>query len=271
MTDTHLSPRTPGTALVKWMPPVSASTVVPFALPDLTISDEELTAAIHREHAVIMKHVRATIAHAYRTGVLLLEVKRRVGHGAYGPWISANCPFDRRTAQRYTRLVRHWHVFAAKATDLSRLTFEQAMDMLTIPDRDEFACERLFHESPLSVTRHGDERPAREFTEAIIASWAADARRFQRQCDQLIRGAHGMLGYYLDPNEYTRRWTFVMTSRVRRTLDHARQALDQLDADVKALPPHDPDAVLRAFLPCEDAVSSVPPTDETQQHETLVD
>ncbi len=63
----------------------------------------DILAAKIREHH---KAVGAAIVHAIKAGQLLLEAKRKVGHGNWLPWLEANCEMSERTAQNYMRIAK---------------------------------------------------------------------------------------------------------------------------------------------------------------------
>lgn len=54
---------------------------------------------------------------AFGAGRFLLWIKKKVlKHGEFEQWVRENCPFDKRQAQRYMRLVKKWPEIQAKAT-----------------------------------------------------------------------------------------------------------------------------------------------------------
>jgi hypothetical protein len=65
--------------------------------------DRRLNNAIRRGHAIAGSHMAAYEEAATMTGVLLLERKRRLGHGQWLPWLEKHFDGDRRTAQRYMK------------------------------------------------------------------------------------------------------------------------------------------------------------------------
>lgn len=58
---------------------------------------------IAAEHEKAQASATAAVAHAIRAGELLLRAKEQLPHGQWLPWLSANCSFSERTAQRYIR------------------------------------------------------------------------------------------------------------------------------------------------------------------------
>jgi hypothetical protein len=70
---------------------------------------------------------RSGVQHAIRAGELLLEVKQRVVHGQWLPWVAENVPLSARHAQRLMQL-------AANATSVAHLeTINEAVAVLAEP------------------------------------------------------------------------------------------------------------------------------------------
>jgi hypothetical protein len=86
----------------------------------------ELAARINAEHEGVELDGRRLLERCRAVGELLLEVKRRCGHGRFLPWIKANVRFDRMTATRYMRVAREWSKCnsALHLTDALRLLTE---------------------------------------------------------------------------------------------------------------------------------------------------
>lgn len=58
-------------------------------------------ADINAAHADAVKHATSAIDYAKKAGELLLRVKQKLPHGAFGGWLEANCSVSERQAQRY--------------------------------------------------------------------------------------------------------------------------------------------------------------------------
>ncbi len=76
-------------------------------------SDEELAREINAEHGHVETYKRNTIQHAIRCGELLLEMKRRVGHGNWLAWVGEHFEASERTARNYMEIAK-----SAAAADL---------------------------------------------------------------------------------------------------------------------------------------------------------
>lgn len=79
------------------------------AIPALrTLSIEELAAAVEHEHQQIGASVAASIEHAIRAGLLLLEAKSRLPFGDWQDWLALNTPgVTMEYARIYMRVARN--------------------------------------------------------------------------------------------------------------------------------------------------------------------
>ena len=81
---------------------------------DTVVSDEQLAREINTEHGHVETHKRTTTQHAIRCGELLLEMKRRVGHGNWLAWVDEHFQASERTARNYMEIAK-----SAAAADLN--------------------------------------------------------------------------------------------------------------------------------------------------------
>jgi hypothetical protein len=68
-------------------------------MTDVTAAAQE----INREHALARSCAESAVQHAIRCGQLLQSQKAFLGHGAFMPWVTANCEFQYSTAARYMK------------------------------------------------------------------------------------------------------------------------------------------------------------------------
>jgi len=68
-------------------------------------------------HGEIERKLRTTVQDAIRAGEILTQVKDRLDHGEFLPWIERNCEFTNKTAESYMKLHRH----ASKIESVSNL------------------------------------------------------------------------------------------------------------------------------------------------------
>lgn len=97
-----------------------------------------LATEIREEHEQATHAFRRAVQHAVRCGELLEEVKARMPHGAWLPWLDEHFPASRRTAQGYMRLAR-----SQDAQGIAHLGIAGALRKLsvapgsaTVPERD---------------------------------------------------------------------------------------------------------------------------------------
>lgn len=79
--------------------------------PTVSVEQLELTSLadqINAAHLEVEQSYRRALQAAYVAGQALLEAKRRLNHGEFLPWLSANCQFSERSAQRYMAIAQHW-------------------------------------------------------------------------------------------------------------------------------------------------------------------
>ena len=71
------------------------------------VSIESAGEELNRLNALIEHKLRSTVQDAIRAGEILTNIREKVGHGNFLPWLKANCAFSERSAQNYMRLFRH--------------------------------------------------------------------------------------------------------------------------------------------------------------------
>jgi hypothetical protein len=128
-------------------------------------SDEEIAREINTEHGHVEAHKRNTIQHAIRCGELLLEMKRRVGHGNWLVWVGEHFEASERTARNYMEIAK-----SAAVADLSDdTTMRSALRTLASRAQSE---EETKREQAATMPANGrlpladDERPI-PYAEAI--------------------------------------------------------------------------------------------------------
>lgn len=80
--------------------------------------DRKLDNAIRKGHVVAGAHMKNYEDAATATGILLLERKRRLGHGKWLPWVAENFDGHEATAKRYMARGREWLANRSPMTDL---------------------------------------------------------------------------------------------------------------------------------------------------------
>jgi hypothetical protein len=92
-----------------------------------------LAARIRAEHEAVCLAARATLAHAFAAGELLLAAKAQVPHGDWADWLHTHCDVSERSAQKYMQLARNRVAFEANAPATADLTMDEALRALAKP------------------------------------------------------------------------------------------------------------------------------------------
>lgn len=96
---------------------------------DVTVLRIDLAREINTEHGHVEAYKRNTIQHAIRCGELLLEMKRRVGHGNWLAWVHEHFEASERTARNYMEIAK-----SAAVADLKEdTTMRSALRALASP------------------------------------------------------------------------------------------------------------------------------------------
>lgn len=120
-------------------------------------SDEEIAREINTEHGQVETHKRNTIQHAIRCGELLLEMKRRVGHGNWLAWVAEHFEASERTARNYMEIAK-----SAAVADLSDdTTMRSALRTLASRSQAEESKSEQAATMPANdrLPHEDDERP----------------------------------------------------------------------------------------------------------------
>ena len=71
------------------------------------VSIETAAVELDRLHGEIETSLRMTVEYAIRAGEILSNVKEKIGHGEFLPWLNSSVSFSERTAQNYMRVYHH--------------------------------------------------------------------------------------------------------------------------------------------------------------------
>lgn len=72
-----------------------------------TVSLSNAAEELNRLHGGIEDKLRSTVADAIRAGEILTQVKDRMSHGDFLPWIKSNCRFAQSSAYRYMQVFEY--------------------------------------------------------------------------------------------------------------------------------------------------------------------
>jgi Protein of unknown function (DUF3102) len=111
----------------------SALATVEAEVIDVVRTDDDLAREINAEHGHVEAYKHHTIKHAVRCGGLLLEMKRRVGHGNWLGWVEKNFEASERTARNYVEIAKS----AAVADLADDTTMRSVLRALASPSRSK--------------------------------------------------------------------------------------------------------------------------------------
>jgi hypothetical protein len=121
------------------------------AEPQLT----ELATDIRAYHAAAVDHFGAGFEYAIKAGEKLLHAKRMVAHGAWLPWLKANCRISEAEAQRYMRCAKHRTEIEGQIPHTVReLSLTAALKAIAKPREDATSTQRR----RLRRQQHGQRR-----------------------------------------------------------------------------------------------------------------
>jgi Protein of unknown function (DUF3102) len=104
------------------------------AIADLSLETMAIGIKGHRESAE--RCFGQGVEHAIGAGGLLIEAKKKIGHGEWLPWLENNCELARRTAQAYMQLAR---LPAEKRKAVAHLPVEKAL--VAIRDKERLVAD----------------------------------------------------------------------------------------------------------------------------------
>jgi hypothetical protein len=106
--------------------------------PLCDVTFDQLAVEIKREHEAAGYRFRESLNHARAAGVRLLEVKSRLAHGEYMPWVKAHCGFSQSTANLYAKLAKGWGALG-NSQQVANLSLRDASALLYMDPTDEHA------------------------------------------------------------------------------------------------------------------------------------
>ena len=98
---------------------------------------------LNRLHGEIENKMRSTVSDAIRAGEILAQVKERLPHGDFLPWIKLNCRFSERTAYNYIGLHGHSSKIATVANLQDAYKQVEALEAQERKTDDQKARERV--------------------------------------------------------------------------------------------------------------------------------
>jgi hypothetical protein len=101
-----------------------------------TLSIPDLAKAINERMSAMLTSFRMSVARAIEIGELLVEAKKRVGHGKFEKWLTSNTTLPYRSARRYMKLAEQRPEIEAqfgKTANLADLPITTAQRLLAPP------------------------------------------------------------------------------------------------------------------------------------------
>jgi hypothetical protein len=132
----------------------SAAEVLTSSTPHMA----ELEAQIAEVHSQFIASFRTSLGHARQVGQLLLEAKKKLGHGKFTDWLDRpRRPFARATANCYMRLARHGAILDedSKHQSAGDMTLAAALRRLAKPRVKRTVDENSATNSATSSTSDG--------------------------------------------------------------------------------------------------------------------
>lgn len=158
---------------------------------------------LNRLHGEIEQKLRTTVQDAIRAGEILTQVKDRLDHGEFLPWIERNCEFRRTQADVYMRLYRHGDKLPTAGNLREAEQIVAQIESREKQSEGQKARERVKHylktgEKPEGWRRGTDDKLAQEELdrdERIEKAKAKmEAARIEREAEQAARKAEWEAG-----------------------------------------------------------------------------
>ena len=139
---------------------------------------EDLARQARDAHAAAGQAVSDAVHHALTAGRALIAAKKLVPEGEWVRWVSRNCNFTVRHAQRYMKLVSAYEADATRVShDVCGLSLRGALKRLTPPQPRAVAAPRARsaaqHTTGLTISADWDAAPFAERRRAVsnIGLW----------------------------------------------------------------------------------------------------
>ena len=204
---------------------------------DISTELVPLAREITQAHEEACHAAQSALEHARRAGELLIQAKKGIAHGAWQPWLAAQCPTIReRTAQAYMRVARRWPELEAKTQRVADLPLRGALALLAEPGDAEHAADT---EEEVPLGANPTEHEFLTWLGQIDRRHAASERAWQNdlEAQQNRPTPDDVEGW----REYLRAGRELLERAIRLKLEVQRDfvgvcdALSSFDADVPPL------------------------------------
>lgn len=95
-----------------------------------SLSLDSLSQAINAAHTRCQRSYATMLEDAKCAGELLLQAKSQLPHGQWTAWLTSNCAFSDRTAQRYMQIASSWDSLQSKTATVADLGVRMACEMI---------------------------------------------------------------------------------------------------------------------------------------------
>jgi hypothetical protein len=147
-------------------------------------------AEINRLHHAAQRSAGEALQLARQSGDLLLTVKAQLDHGAFLPWLEANCDFGTRQAQKYMRLAMNWaRLDASRSTsELGSISINAALEQLVQqPNQIRPGGSHLDDASLADAWKAASPRVRALFAEDVLLPFARDLYSKGECTDEQLR------------------------------------------------------------------------------------
>jgi hypothetical protein len=131
--------------------------LAPIALSEMKVPD--IAKAINERMSAMISSFRTSVQRAIEIGELLVEAKKRVGHGKFEKWLTTNTTIPYRSAARYMKFAKERTEIEAqlgKSANLADLNLTTAQRLLAPPKPPAPPEEREKKHEPTAQDRYTD-------------------------------------------------------------------------------------------------------------------
>jgi len=129
---------------------LTASLSAPTHPPISSLSESDLARQINETIEAMERAFRNNVWRAIEVGDLLIEAKKRVGHGSFEAWLRDHCKLSFSTARRYIAFAK------------DRPKIEAALKSVTVTDLSLTAAKRLIEDASASSSKQSSEEQKSE-------------------------------------------------------------------------------------------------------------
>ncbi len=135
----------------------------------------ELAHAINAAHAAALAGFRNGMEHAIKTGTLLHQAKKLVGHGGWEKWVKANCKFSKSSAELYMTIAKRLEIMPELKEAVLDKTINAANFVLK-QQYDEYMRRRQLNRETLAHAFFTHVESAKAVLEQIKAEMNTDCK-----------------------------------------------------------------------------------------------